>query len=258
MKKNIWLLLVKCLILVPCFGQNVRSFDSIFPRLSREHRQTVFSPTGLVSSVHRSEGIQFLSRSELDKTLADPILSRNPTVLVELLMIIPTDAKFIDVYNAVGQIKTLKDPDYHSPTLDHTPLFEEASRVESPFRLIDVPDPPPATTVPRQETFFFRLQDENFGNSYFRADINANSRRFLYTLSNIRSMNFYFVPIIAESGLIMQLYFEPVREGMLAYCIAGAHIADFIVDRVDIPTAIRLRVEAVMQWVVTGIIVGRF
>jgi hypothetical protein len=253
--KKGFLLCILWIYAVPIFSQS-RSFDELFPALDQSKRERVFSHEGLVLSSKKTGTLQLSPSSTAGIEIVDSVLKRNPAYLTESLLVIPltTPRGFIHIYNALGNIQGLKGRLYHSVTRDDDiPLFEEATRIVSAKKLNPIPDPSRSAVVPASETMYIRLKDVNFGNSYYRADITSNQRRLLYTLSNFRSLTYGFIPVMKENKFIAQLYFEIIQEGILVYSIAGADVSDFIASQVDITSAIRKRLQVIIQWVVEGI-----
>lgn len=239
------------------FGSHIfsqtRSFDSLFPNLSAEERAKAFSPEGLIIS-GRTNRLRFLPVMQED--ISSAVLRRSPSYITEAVMIIPTErpVTFVQIYNALGNIRGLHGRLYHSATRnEEIPLFEDATRIISDRRTTAIPDPPPARSVPASETIFIRLRDVNFGNSFYRAEFTTTQRGLLYTLSNFRNLTYLFVPVIREDRFVAQLYFEPIAEGILLYSIAGADVSDFIARQTHIPSAIQKRLEVIIQWAVDGI-----
>jgi hypothetical protein len=233
-----------------------RSFDLLFPRLDAATKGRIFSPEGFVVSTKTAAGLTLLAASALDAAISDSVFKQHPAYLTESLLVIPTSkpVSFTRIYNAVGNIRGLKGRLYHSFTRkEETPLFEDATRIASSKKLSPIPDPPLAASVPASETIYIRLKDVNFGNSYYRADITANGQGLLYTLSNFKSLTYLFIPVIKEDKFIAQLYFEPIVEGVLVYSLAGTDVSDFIASQVDIPSAIRKRLDVIIQWATEGI-----
>lgn len=247
-----------CILLagrLPLMGES-RSFDLLFPRLDEATKRRVFSPEGFVVSTKTIAGLTLLAASVLDAAISNSVLKQHPAYLTESLQVIPTNkpVPFTRIYNAMGNIRGLKGRLYHSFTRkEDTPLFEDATRIVGPKKLSPIPDPPGATSVPAAETIYIRLKDVNFGNSYYRADITATGQGLLYTLSNFKSLTYLFIPVIKEDKFIAQLYFEPIAEGVLVYSLAGTDVSDFVASQVDIPSAIRKRLDVIIQWVTEGI-----
>ncbi|GHU36592.1 hypothetical protein FACS1894172_19590 [Spirochaetia bacterium] len=242
----------------PCAGQATpRRFDVIFPRLSAEQRDEVFSSQGLVNFTRRPVSLQYLPTSQLDKSIGEPVQQKNPSIIVEVLTVIPdTTIDFLKVYNTVSNIRNLSDPNYYAITVNSVKrgLFLEASRIQNASRKVDIPDPPRAPKVPVQETLYIRLKEKNFGNNFFRIDISATSRQFLYTITNVSAMSFLVLPIIWSGNISIQLYFERVTEGMMVYSIAGAEIAEFFFSMFDVPTMLKNRTRSIMRWVTRGLV----
>jgi hypothetical protein len=241
---------------LPAFSE-MRSFEEIFSNMSGEVREQVFSENGYIATFERPAQFTLLPAPGLDPQISGGITGRQPSVLVEALMVIPNPngepRALLDVYNALGNIRDLKGRTYHSYTRDAVvPLFEEASRVNGPKRISTLPDPPPKSSVPASETIYILLKDVNFGNSYYRGDVALNRYGFLYSLTNYKNLT-YLIPVIIEENFIAQFYFEPIAEGTLIYSIAGAEVSDFISQKTDMPSAIEKRLVVILSWVVDGI-----
>lgn len=239
---------------LPVFSQT-RSFRDLFPSLKPPEHAQVFSSQGLVVSA-KTKTLRFLPLGIREIDLSRFVLAQNPSFLAESLLVIPTAQSigFIQIYNALSNIRGLKGRLYHSATRDEDiPLFEEATRIVSESKNSSLPDPPYAPRVPDTETIYLRLKDVNFGNSYYRADMSASPRGLVYRLSNVKSLSYLFIPVIKEGKFTVQLYFEPIAEGILVYSIAGMDVSDFIASRTHIPSAIQKRLEVIIQWVVEGI-----
>jgi hypothetical protein len=177
--------------------------------------------------------------------------------LVESILVIPGrpgEYSLLKVYNALGKIRGLRGRLYHSHTRDETvPLFEEVTRIESARRNNPIEDPPPAARIPNSETIYMRFKDINFGNTYYRGEMALARRGLRYSLSNFRNMTYFFVPVIKEEMFNVQLYFEPISEGILIYTLAGADVSDLIATRADMASAISKRLAVIIGWVAEGI-----
>jgi hypothetical protein len=234
-----------------------RSFNAIFPECSPELRARVFSPAGFIESTEKVNAYQLIALPGLDPRIPAGILDSQPSVLVESLLVIPPGERpltLLDVYNALGNIRDLKGRLYHSATRDENiPLFEDATRIAGMKKNSPIPDPAPAAIVPSSETMYLRIKDVNFGNSFYRGDLSLNRFGIVYRLSNYKSLNYLFVPIIKEEKFFAQIYVELVAEGVLVYSIAGAQVSDFVASKIHMPSAISKRLGVIISWVVDGI-----
>jgi hypothetical protein len=238
------------------FGSSLRSFYDVFPSLDPALRGDAFSPNGYFISYDKL--YQPLESSGIDPRIFTRIEDLNPSVVMECLYVVPYPAgpmTALDIYNGLRNIRALKGRLYHSATRDaDIPLFEDASRLESPKRgAIAQEDPPPRDSLPDSETIYVRLKDANFGNSYYQADITKNAAGFTYCLSNNRDLSYLIVPIIKSGCFIAQFYFEPIQEGILVYSMSGARVSDFITSKTDMPSALKKRLELILGWVIDGV-----
>ena len=244
----------------PTTAQPSRSFNDIFPNISEDARASVFEASGYVKSSRKTDGFIITggSGSRLDPQIVNNVLSRNPGYLVESISVIsgkPDSVSLLDVYNALSNIRGLRGRLYNSHTRNETiPLFEEATRIAGERQTAAVPDPAPASVLPRKETVYIRLKDANFGNTYYRGEMELVQNGLRYTLSNFRNMNYLLVPVIREEKFIVQLYFEPIHEGVLFYSVAGADISDFFASKIHVNSAISKRLAVITEWAADGIV----
>jgi hypothetical protein len=242
------------------YGQT-RTFSELFPDMDDESRAAVFSRGGQTITQERSIALRLLSPALADLDLESEIRTRNPVVLVESLLVVPRGARpvtLLDIYNALGNVRDLKGREYHSYTKNrNVPLFEDATRISDPRRREAVPDPAPASVLPARDTVYMNLRDNNFGACYYRADFSAHGQGALYSLANFRTIYYIVVPVIREDKFFAHFYIEPIAEGTLVYCLAGADVSDFVAGKVDMPSAIEKRALVIQGWVAAGLNAAR-
>jgi hypothetical protein len=241
-----------------------RSFNDIFPNINDNIKASAFSESGYVKSSHRKNGYIIMGNeqnSKLDPQIVNYVLRKNPGYLVESILVLHENSgsvSLLDIYNALGKVSGLKGRLYNSTTKNQlVPLFEDAVRIKSDKQTSAIPDPAPSKTLPKSETVYIRLKDVNFGNTYYRGEMALIQNGLRYTLTNFRSMNYLFVPVIKEENFTAQLYFEPVQEGILIYSAAGAEISDFFASKIHMDSAISKRLNVIISWAVDGIIKKR-
>jgi hypothetical protein len=233
-----------------------RSINDIFPGLEPAVHARIFSNEGYYTS---SEKIQPSSlagfKSAIDPQIIENVFSKQPGFVTELVIVIPgSEYSLLDVYNAIGNVRELKGRVYHSASKnDYVPLFEDATRLDSARRNTPVPDPAPASQIPSSETVYMRLRDTNFGNSFYRGDMALSRHGLRYSLSNNRNLTYLLIPVIREGRFNIQLYFEPLAEGMMIYSLAGADVSDFVSSRIHMPSAISKRLAVIIDWIAEGI-----
>ena len=233
-----------------------RSFNEIFPDVPSAVREAAFSKEGFYRSTEKIQRSALIGsgRSAVDPKIIDTIFSMQPNFLVESILVIPGKANVLDVYNALGKIRELKGRRYHSFTRnEYVPLFEDVTRIESAKKNNPIPDPAPVSRVPPSETIYMRLKDVNFGNTYYRGDMTLVPHGLHYSLSNNKNITYFFISVIKEEKFKVQLYFEPIAEGILIYALAGADVSDFVSSRIDMSSAISKRLAVIISWVAEGI-----
>jgi hypothetical protein len=233
----------------------LRSLNDVYPGLQPAELSAAFSEEGLARSGKGSGGLTLLPLTSGNPEIASRIAGKNPSFSVESLHVVPRkNAKLLSVYNALCKIRGLKGRVYHSASKNkYVPLFEDATRVESARRTNDVNDPPPAASVPVSETFYVRLKDTNFGNCYYRITLSSNSRSILCDLGNFKTIYYAFFPVMKENNFSALLYVEPVAEGLLIYSVSAAEVSGFVASQIDMPSALRKRLEVIIGWMVDGI-----
>jgi len=242
----------------------MRSFEDIFPNANQEIITAVYSGTGYVKSSKRTTGFSIIGRergSGIHPQVINNVLNRNPGYLVESIYVInaaSSSVNLLDIYNGLRNIRDLKGRLYDSATRGRpTPLFEEATRITSERNTNAIPDPPLARVLPDTETLFIRLKDVNFGNTFYRGDMALVSNGMRYTMTNVRSMNYLFVPVVGAGKFTAQLYIEPINEGVLIYSIAGMEMSDFFASQIHVESAISKRLAVITSWAADGIGIRR-
>jgi len=260
MRKNILLLsIIYFLININLFAE-LRSFDEIFPDFNDNNRNAAFGKTGFVRSSKKTSGYNLTANSSasgIDQKIINTVLNKNPGYIVESIMVITGESytvSLLDIYNSLRNVRGLKGRLYNSATRNQAvPLFEDATRISSEKNTSAIADPPAANSVPQKETIYIKLKDANFGNSYYRCEMELNGNGLCYMLSNFKNLTYFLIPVIKEEKFTIQFYFEPIYEGLLVYSIAGADISDFFSSKIHMNSAITKRLEVIISWVVDGI-----
>ena len=231
----------------------LRSFSELFPGISEEQKSAIFSEEGLIRVMERGERLELVPASSSGIDLHSQIVQREHNFLTEIVLVVPHPGEKLDkldAYNALIPIRGLSGLLFHSHSRQEmVPLFEDATRIESERRTTPIPDPPPATQLPSQETIFVRLRDVNFGNTFYRGEFARSRYGIIYRLTNFRTIRFLLFPVLREENLSATLYMEPINEGMLIYIVAGADVSNFVANRIHIPSAIAKRGEVFLTWV---------
>jgi len=249
------LLLLQCAAVFPIAAQSpsLRSFDEIFPSVSTDIRQEVFSQDGYFNEAASRQTI-LATGSRLAEDLASAVFAIRPRVLVESVMVIPGGHSLLDIYNALSKIRNLRGRTYYSQSKGaNVPLFEDATRLDGAGSSRAVGDPPLSSSVPASEVIYMRLKDANFGNTYYRAQMGRDTYGLRLNMTNSRDISFLLFPAIREGMFVAQMYFEPIAEGVLVYSLAGVEVSDFVASRIHMPSAIEKRLAVIIGWATDGI-----
>ncbi|GMO29366.1 MAG: hypothetical protein Ta2F_04740 [Termitinemataceae bacterium] len=234
-----------------------RTLDTVFPSISNETKKDALSGKGFSATfeIGKTELALLKTADSAVRGISENIISAKPSFVFESLYIIAASRNndLLQVYRALSKVKNLQGRMYRSSTRKaDIPLFEEATRIENEKSQTAIPDPQSITTLPKEEEIFIRVKDANFGNCFYKANININERSIFYSLTNNKNI-YYFIPVIKKDKLKINLYIEPVSEGFLLYAVAGIDISDFIINNIDIPSAIQKRLNVIYGWIIDGI-----
>jgi len=236
---------------------NLRSFGDLFPYISEERKNSAFSEEGLIRVLKAGESLELIPASGSGIDLHGELARREHNFQTEILAVLPHPSvpfSRLDAFNALGKISNLPNHLFFSHTRQsYVSLFQSATRLESNSRTVPIPDPSPASILPQSETIFLRLQDVNFGNTFYRGEFSSSHYGIIYHLTNFRTIRFLLFPVLREENLSATVYMEPLVEGMLIYVIAGADVSAFVASRIDIPSAIARRAELFLKWVSDGL-----
>ena len=233
-----------------------RSFYDLFRSLGSNYKSEALSE-GIIRTISKGGSLELSPSPDSGIDLPARILATGSSFLAESLVVIPYNSRkltVLDAYNALGEVRSLKGRLYHSSTRNQeVALFEDAVRLESDKKNNPIPDPPPAPILPFKETVYIRLKDNNFGNTYYRAEISPQGNGLLYSLTNYRNISYLFFTVMKEEKFNAFLYLEPLAEGMLIYSVAGTEVSDFVSGMIDVPSAISKRLAVFIDWISDGV-----
>jgi hypothetical protein len=233
----------------------IRSLETIFPNITPRQKSTVMSSRGLRNSFVKDEKPTIVPNPELGIDLLGSVMKRSPSHLIEALVVLPysnKDLALLDIYNALGRIEKIKD----SPVIingNNFYAFTESARIASDRNRKDISDPTPAKFLPFSETIYIRLKEVNFGNLFLRGDISLSMYGITYSMTNFVAVRYFLVPIVKAEKFIATIYIEPVKEGILVYCMSGFYIPGFIADKVNLTPNINRRIEIFINWISSGL-----
>ncbi|MCL2472534.1 MAG: hypothetical protein FWF26_02545 [Treponema sp.] len=235
----------------------LRSLDEIFPGLDDNLKSNVFSENGYKHSFKRNETQSIIPNPDSGIDLYSMVMEKNPSHFVEALIVFPyngTPLGIPDAYNALGKIGNIKNYSYINRNRNmNMKVYEESTRIESAKKNKPVPDPPPEDTVPAYEQIFLVLKDRYFGNMYFRGEMTSSTYGLTFNLTNFKAIRYFLIPVMKAEKFCAILYLEPVKEGMLVYCMAAVDIPNFFASRINISGSVERRLNVFIDWLKDGL-----
>jgi len=231
-----------------------RSFNDVFPGLTRVQRRRVTSPSGLRNSYEVSGSPLFNPNPDSGVELLNRyVLQRRPSHIAEALILVPYNNReldMLDVYNSLRMIQNIQNQTLGS---NNYRIFTETTRLESAQRRRPVPDPGPAETLPYSETMYLRFTDTVIGEMYLRGEISISLYGLTYSMTNFRDVYYSIFRVMGAERFSAIIYLEPVKEGVLIYSMAGVYLPGFIVNRLNLNSNINNRITVLMNWIIEGL-----
>jgi hypothetical protein len=81
-------------------------------------------------------------------------------------------------------------------------------------------------------------------------DFDSRTPGILLSLTNVRALSVFLIPVLPEGGMFCLFYLEPTDRGLAIYTLSGARLGGFASGQVDIPSAVRKRVGALRSWLI--------
>jgi hypothetical protein len=239
-----------------------RRFDDLFPALPAEIKSAAFAPEGFTSCVTDPACLVIasdVSAAMFSGTFADRIASGGFSYISENLLVIPESRAVTlpDIYDSLQHVRAMTTVKYHSFTRQKwVPLFESAYRIESPERQTALPDPT-SSNIPQNETLYVKVKDINLGNTIYRSDLAVTGPALLYTITNHKASALFLLTVIKPEGFVSRIYLEPVAEGILVYCVACIRVPNFVDRMIDMPSALKKRLDVLTEWALAGLAIPR-
>jgi len=232
-----------------------RSFDEIFPGLTRTQKRNARTATGLRHAFEKDEPPMFLPAENSGINLIDFVMDKKPSHVVEALVLIPYDKReldMLDAYNAMSGISLIKDQTIPYRNSQYQ-VFKDTTRLESAKNRKPIPDPAPADTLPYSERMYLRFTDTTIGEIFLQGDITPGLYGITYSMTNFRDVNYTIFKVMKAEKFSAVIYVEPVKEGVVIYGMSGLYLPGFIVNRMNLPSNMNYRITALLNWIIHGL-----
>jgi hypothetical protein len=236
-------------------GFEIRSFNNVFPGLSRVQRANIISGTGARNSFKKGGSPTLIPNPDSGINLLSGVMAKNPSHIIEALVLVPYNRReldFLDIYNALRNIKNIQNYTISIRGND-VKIFKDTTRLESAQRRRPVPDPPRADILPHSETMYRRFVDQYMGDLFIRGNISIGLYGITYNLSNFRDVFYSVFRIMRAESFSAIIYLEPVKEGILVYSMSGIYIPNFVANRVNLTPNMNNRITVLVDWITEGL-----
>jgi hypothetical protein len=242
------------IIQVPAF--ETRTFDDIFPGMSARQKAVVMNRTGVRRIFEKDDSPTLVPSPASKIDLLSRVMAKKPSHIIEALVVLPynkgKELDFLDVYNALGNIKNIQD--YAMVGRDNDiKIFTDTTRLESAQKRKPIPDPPPTDKLPLSETMYILITDKYMGDLYLRGDLAVSLYGITYSLTNFRDVSFAIFRIMKAERLSAIIYIEPLKEGILIYSMSGLYIPGFIAQRENLTADMNVRIGVLLRWITDGL-----
>jgi len=235
--------------------EGIRSFDDIFPFLSRSQRSRVNSELGLRYAFEKADTPTITPSSNSGIDLLSSVMAKKPSHIVEALVLVPYDKReldMLDIYNALIMVSKIKD--YTVPLSGRqVKIFVDTTRLESARNRVPISDPKPATFLPFEDQMHLRFTDAYYGDIFIRADVSMSNHGITYNMTNFRDVRYALVPIMRAERVSVIIYLEPVKEGVLIYSLSGFYLPGIIANSANLTPPINRRITVLQNWITDGL-----
>jgi hypothetical protein len=234
----------------------LRSFDNLFPELTRNQRLRARGDIGLRNAFEKNGSPLFNPDKDSGLDLLSIVMKKKPSHIIEALIVVPyknRELDLLDVYNALGRIKNIKD---HKITINNKEydIFTDTTRLVSAKERKPIADPEPVEILPYSETIFLRFIDPYIGDLYLRGEISVGVYGITYSMTNFRDVSYYIFRVMKSDRFSAIIYVEPLKEGILLYSVSGLYLPNFIAKKINLTPNMNRRITVLLNWVMEGLV----
>jgi len=233
----------------------IRSYDEIFPGLSRTQRLRVRGETGLRYAFEKDGAAMLAPDINSGLDLMSIVMKKKPSHIIEALVVVPYKGReldLLDVYNALARVKNIKDQKLTINGKEYS-IFTDTTRLVSEKERKPIADPEPVDVLPYKETMYIRFIDPYIGDLYLRGDISVGMYGITYSMTNFRDVSYYIFRVMKSDRFSAIIYVEPVKEGILIYSVSGLYLPNFIAKKINLTPNMNRRITVLLNWVMEGL-----
>jgi hypothetical protein len=211
----------------------------------------------LVQTAPEGRGPVLLPTHAASASIRAALAAEKPNLIVEALYLYrrprPADpqAELRSLYGTLLSISSLEGIQYWSASRQKMRTFyAESYRIDDPKAKRRLPDlTPPATgPLPGTATCYALQRDLTFGSNVYRYDYVTSPDGILLESTNMTSMNYLAMPLMAPGGLKVRLLVVQTDEAILFYVASGANAPSLGIIRDKVEESITNRAIALYKW----------
>jgi len=233
-----------------------RTLGEIFPDITRYQKSLVMDEYGLRYALEKDETPVMNPAEESGIDLFSSVKSKDPSHIIEALVVVPYNEKdldLLDIYNALGFIKDIKNQSFLLMSGKEVNIFVETTRIAGANNRKSISDPEPSNNLPFSETMYLRFTDAYIGDIFIRGDISVNMYGLTYSITNFTDIRYSLFRLMKSERYITKIYLEPIKEGILIYSLTGIYLPSFITKRFNLNSNISVRITALLNWIKEGL-----
>jgi len=238
-------------------AQAARTLPSLASLVSPSTYAELMKSGSIVQTAPEGKGPALLPTHAASASIHAALAAEKPNLIVEALYLYrrprPADpqAELRSLYGTLLSISSLEGIQYWSASRQKMRTFyAESYRIDDPKARRRLPDlTAPATgPLPEAATCFAFQRDLTFGSNVYRYDYATSPDGILLESTNMTSMTYLAVPLMAPGGLKVRLLVIQTDEALLFYVASGANAPSLGIIRDKVEESITNRAIALYKW----------
>jgi len=211
----------------------------------------------IVQTAPEGKGPVLLPAHASSASIRSALAGEKPNLIVEALYLYrrprPSDpqAELRSLYGTLLSISSLEGIQYWSASRQKMRTFyAESYRIDDPKAKRRLPDLAAPTTgpLPAAATCYAFQRDLTFGSNVYRYDYAVSPEAILLENTNMTSMTYLALPLMAPGGLKVRLLVIQTDEALLFYVASGANAPSLGIIRDKVEESITNRAVALYKW----------
>lgn len=258
--------LLSCLLsslvaLTPAAAQTApaasRTLPSLAGLLPASTYAELMKSGSIVQTAPEGGGPALLPTHAASAAIRTALANEKPNLIVEALYLyrrprpMDPEAELHSLYGTLLSISSLEGIQYWSASRQKMRTFyAESYRIDDPKARHRLPDlaVPASGPLPETASCYAFQRDLTFGSNVYRYDYAASTSGILLETTNMTSMTYLAVPLMAPGGLKVRLLVLQTDEALLFYVVSSANAPSLGIIRGKVEESITNRAVALYKW----------